>query len=228
VREGEAGGSLTVIGEECHIVSPAGLGPRAGQPVDDVDGYDNLILLCPNDHRLIDTLIGDYPVERLREIKRSHEDWVRTTLERSAGVTAITIVRGEPTFLRYLGSAREVLGVAASAEELSLDCEDPRSENDTDLVAGFLQRVYDETEMWDEYEPADRVRCTFDLDREMKALEEHGWRVFGARVRGRLTSGVPVADTPWDTAYIRLVRADSASIIRLNPEDASSIETASL
>lgn len=228
MRGSEAGGSLTVIGVECHIVSPAGQGPRGGQLVDDIDGYDNRILLCPNDHRLIDTLVDDYPAPRLREVKRSHESWVRSTLDRSTGVAAVTIVRGEPTFLRYLGSAKEVLGVAASAEESSLDYEDLTSEDETDLVAGFLQRVHDDSEMWDDYEPADRVRYTFDLEREIKALEEQGWRVFGTRVRGRLTGGVTGADTPWDTAYIRLVRADSGSIIRLGLEEGeSSTEAAS-
>lgn len=227
MRESEAGGSLTIIGEECHIVSPAGLGPRAGQPVD-ADGYANLILLCPNDHRLIDTLLDDYPVERLREIKSSHEFWVNATLQRSAGVAAITVVRGEPTFLRYLGTARELLGVAASAEESSLDYEDLTSEDEADLVAGFLQQVHDDSEMWDEYEPAHRVRYTFDLDREIRDLEERGWRVFGARVRGRLTGGVTGADSPWDTAYLRLVRADSPSIIRHDrTEGAGSAEAAS-
>lgn len=134
VAESELGRGLSELGEECHIASTAGEGPRADQVVDDLDRYGNLILLCPNDHRLIDTLVDDYPVERLLEIKRGHEEWVQTTLERSTGVAAVTVVRGEPTFLRYLGSARELLGVAASAEESSLDHEDLRSEDEVDLV----------------------------------------------------------------------------------------------
>lgn len=157
-----------MLGEECHIASTAGQGPRADQVADVLDGYGNLILLCPNHHRLIDTIVDDYPVERLFEIKRGHEEWVKKSLERSTGIAAVTIVRGEPTFLRYLGSARELLGVAASAEESSLDHEDLRSEGDVDVVTGFLQNVHDTSEIWDEFEPANRVRYTFDSTRRSR------------------------------------------------------------
>lgn len=86
VRESAAGNGLTVIGDECHIVSPVPGGPRAGIPLDDLDGYENLVLLCPNDHRLIDTLVADYPRDRVLAIKRAHEDWVRTTLAASDAI----------------------------------------------------------------------------------------------------------------------------------------------
>ncbi|MGI8515569.1 MAG: hypothetical protein ACR2NT_10625 [Acidimicrobiia bacterium] len=40
----------------------------------DRQGYDNLLLLCPNHHRKIDYLTPDeYTVERLRQIKADHE-----------------------------------------------------------------------------------------------------------------------------------------------------------
>ena len=44
------------------------------------DKYENLILLCRNCHRKVDTLKQRYPHERLLEIKASHEAWVRTAL----------------------------------------------------------------------------------------------------------------------------------------------------
>ena len=44
------------------------------------DSYDNLILLCRNCHRKVDTLKLSYPRERLLEIKANHEAWVRTAL----------------------------------------------------------------------------------------------------------------------------------------------------
>jgi hypothetical protein len=177
----------------------------------------NLILLCPKDHRLVDTLISDYPAERLREIKQTHEAWVAKTLERPAGVSAVTVVHGEPRFLHYLGTAREVLAVTASADESSLDYEELSSNEEVDLIAGFLQRVHDDSEMWDEYEPADQVRCTFDLDREIQEREARGWSVFGARARGRIRGGVAGGEASWDCASIRLVRAHSSTIIKIDP-----------
>lgn len=219
VRESAAGNGLTVIGDECHIVSPVPGGPRSGVVVDDLDGYENLILLCPNDHRLIDSLVNDYSRDRLLAMKREHEDWVRKTLAASDGLSPLTILRAQPAALRYLATAQELLSVVVSAEESSLDHETIETEEDLDLVAGFLQLAHDHAEMWDDYEPAFRIRITFELDREMKTLKEQGCMVFGARAHGNLRGGRLGGDSDWDTAYLRLVRADSSDIVRFDLSD---------
>lgn len=209
------------IRDECHMVSPVPTGPRGAIPLDDLDGYDNLILLCPNDHRLIDTLVDEYLRNRLLVIKREHEAWVRTTLAASDGLSPLTIVRATPVALQYLGTAKELLNVAVSAEESSLDHDEIDTEEGVDLVAGFLQVVHDNAEVWDEYEPAFRIRTTFQLDREIKRLKDLGWVVFGARARGKLRGQKSGADTTWDTAYLCLVRADRPDIVRFDLADAA-------
>jgi len=73
---------VCVIGEMGHIAASSNDGPRANVVLDlrDRDKYENLILLCRNCHRKVDTLKLSYPDERLLEIKASHEAWVRTAL----------------------------------------------------------------------------------------------------------------------------------------------------
>lgn len=73
---------VCVIGEMGHIAASSNAGPRANVEIDlrIRDKYENLILLCRNCHRKIDTLKLSYPHERLFEIKASHEAWVRTAL----------------------------------------------------------------------------------------------------------------------------------------------------
>lgn len=74
-------GRRVVVGEECHIVSRKPDGPRGSCPLPpDCDGYDNLILLCPIDHKIIDELEAEYPPEDLRRIKRAHEEWAEARL----------------------------------------------------------------------------------------------------------------------------------------------------
>jgi len=219
VRESAAGNGLTVIGDECHIVSPVRGGPRAGVAVDDLDGYENLILLCPNDHRRIDSLVNEYSRERPLAMKRAHENWVSTTLATSDGLSPLTILRAQPAARRYLATAQELLSIVVSAEESSLDHETIETEEDLDLVAGFLQLVHDHAEMWDDYEPAFRIRVTFELDRELNTLKEQGWLVFGARAHGKLRGGRSGGDSDWDTAYLRLVRTDTSDIVRFDLSD---------
>ena len=55
-------------------------GPRgdAQLPLDQRDRYDNLILVCPNCHRLIDAAeLEKWPAERLRRVKADHEARIR-------------------------------------------------------------------------------------------------------------------------------------------------------
>lgn len=73
---------VCVIGEMGHITASSNAGPRADLELDMRvrDSYGNLILLCRNCHRKVDTLKLSYPRERLLEIKANHEAWVRTAL----------------------------------------------------------------------------------------------------------------------------------------------------
>src|SRR5208337_5483095 len=68
--------NLSIIGEECHIISKSSNGPRFQETIktDILDNYDNLIFLCSNHHKLIDDQIEYYTVERLQQIKREHEE----------------------------------------------------------------------------------------------------------------------------------------------------------
>lgn len=74
-----------IVGEQAHIVAEREDGPRGTSPLTDSerDSYDNLILLCPNHHTIIDRDTLAYPIEKLHSIKTAHELWVRTTLTSS-------------------------------------------------------------------------------------------------------------------------------------------------
>ena len=80
------------IGVECHIVASSddwarGLNriseeenAKYRQLIDDKDGYINLILLCPNHHKVIDDQPNTYTIEAVCTMKREHELKVRASL----------------------------------------------------------------------------------------------------------------------------------------------------
>lgn len=68
------------IGEMAHIISSKKNGPRHAY-LPDYDTYDNLILMCRNHHKIIDTNVEMYPVEYLKQIKAEHIQWVNQNLE---------------------------------------------------------------------------------------------------------------------------------------------------
>lgn len=70
ISEGE-----TIVGEVCHIEAANPGGPRynLSQTDEERQAFENLILMCANHHKVIDSNPESYTVARLKEIKTSHE-----------------------------------------------------------------------------------------------------------------------------------------------------------
>lgn len=73
----------SVIGDEAHIVAQSPDGPRGDSPLtsEQRDKYDNLMVLCKIHHKQIDDQPNEFTVEKLHEIKSSHERWIRESLQ---------------------------------------------------------------------------------------------------------------------------------------------------
>jgi hypothetical protein len=65
--------SGTFVGEICHIAADNPAGPRFDPDVVDVNSEDNLILLCPTHHELVDREPFVYTSQWLRTTKLNHE-----------------------------------------------------------------------------------------------------------------------------------------------------------
>lgn len=63
------------VGEICHIKANRPGGPRydSAQSEEERQSYENLIVLCPVHHSVIDADAKSYTVERLHEMKAEHE-----------------------------------------------------------------------------------------------------------------------------------------------------------
>ncbi len=72
----------SLVGEVAHMVAEKADGPRGSHTMsaEERDAYDNLLLLCLEHHKFVDDNPGEYPVERLIEMKRTHEKWVVESL----------------------------------------------------------------------------------------------------------------------------------------------------
>lgn len=73
------------IGKIAHIVAFSENGPRSDPnfPENMKNNYENLILLCPNCHDLIDQQPNHYNAKYLKKMKNDHEKWVSTKLDES-------------------------------------------------------------------------------------------------------------------------------------------------
>jgi hypothetical protein len=68
----------TIIGEMAHIIARSPMGPR-GADLGGSDSYENLILLCPTHHTLVDKAPEHFPAETLLAWKKAHERDVEKT-----------------------------------------------------------------------------------------------------------------------------------------------------
>ncbi len=77
----------SVVGEACHIVAQSPDGPRGASDLtqEQRDKYTNLILLCNVHHKQIDDQAGEFPVEKLHQIKAAHEKNVRDKFDFDPG-----------------------------------------------------------------------------------------------------------------------------------------------
>ena len=68
-----------VIAQICHIYAFSTNGPRGktGLTNEELNSPENLILLCPNHHVVVDKQHETYPIELLKQWKREHEAKVR-------------------------------------------------------------------------------------------------------------------------------------------------------
>ena len=75
---------LMVVGEICHIRAQGEGGPRYDpeQTEEARHELDNLMLMCPEHHKVIDEQPDSYPVEELQRIKEAHEAAHEGLLER--------------------------------------------------------------------------------------------------------------------------------------------------
>jgi hypothetical protein len=73
-------GDPTIIGQMAHVIARKPSGPR-GQAGGGQDNYDNLILLCPTCHSMVDKAPkGTFSEETLHGWKRNHEETIKARL----------------------------------------------------------------------------------------------------------------------------------------------------
>jgi hypothetical protein len=72
----------SLVGDVCHIRSKTPDGPRydPDYPVDLLDAYDNVLLLCKIHHKIIDDHPDIYAVDKLCALKDQHESWIDSQL----------------------------------------------------------------------------------------------------------------------------------------------------
>lgn len=175
--------STVIIGRECHIVSSKENGPRGKEELgyDDFDHYDNLILLCSNDHTEIDTLVDKYSVEKLREIKKRHDNWVKSALKTKHSASDDEVP--PLMILKKIESGSELVKLIDSIHFFTLDNEDFHNEKEVEVIAAFLDLIkeYIEWNYFDLMNYTDIAKLGLEWSAELEKIDELGFTLFGIK-----------------------------------------------
>jgi hypothetical protein len=110
----------SVVGDECHIISGKPSGPRYKPefPIDQVDHYANLILLCRVHHKMIDDQSETFTADIIHKLKANHERWVTDALSSATFSENLTVTKSiKAAFLKVKTSMPEL--IAEMKEDLT-------------------------------------------------------------------------------------------------------------
>jgi hypothetical protein len=197
----------SVVGDEAHIIGEKLLAARGhlGVGRDDLDDYDNLLLLCKVHHKLVDDQPETYPVERLRKMKADHERWLRDTLASRPGG-----MRPHFALLHRMRSGKELCNIIGGAYVFLLDHDEPDTEEEATLISGFMQYLQDLGDCWSDMEGGQYVEMRFSLTKNIHQVEAGGFLVFGTKEQRKMRFGDNVSDCP--VAIVTVVRATNNGI----------------
>jgi hypothetical protein len=180
-------------------------------PAEEVDGYDNFILLCPDDHTLIDKQPRHYTEAVVRELKRDHEDWVR----RLGLVVPEIRIRdpnaGKPSLLHRVDTGAQLMRMLRRSLSSNVQHPDPRSQGEAGLIGDFLQNIHDWLDIWNEIGPGEQVKVEFDVSQQIGQLRQAGLVVY-AGLREKVLEGGTARPVPWREAVVSFHRADDPLI----------------
>lgn len=183
------------IGDECHIISAKPNGPRHVSGLFDYDEYNNLILLCKNHHKEIDTLTASYPEELLRFMKANHENWVKQKLDETTEASQSE----EPRFLRRVTSGKDLLNILCGAHGYRIDYDEPDTNEEHVYIGSVIQAITDYGEIAGmlNLEQGQKVEFSIELKQILDELWQHGYLVFAEREK-ELIGGSSDGDAKWD------------------------------
>ncbi|GAA3793003.1 hypothetical protein GCM10022271_26550 [Corallibacter vietnamensis] len=212
VQEVESSNSNLIIGQECHIVSEKGKGPRANPSFKgNYDDYNNLMLLCANDHKRIDDLTEIYTTEKLLQFKQNHENWVRTTLEKD--VTAFANDQENIRSLPLIKSGKQLLDIINGVHMSDFDNEELNTIEEAEKVGNLFDLLKDYIDILEDMRMTDIAKLGIELNGEIAELKEMGFLVFGTKRHIKLR-GENFKDLgAFETASIVIVRKDNPSIV---------------
>ncbi len=204
-----------VLGEEAHIVAQREDGPR-GHDADrsNIDGFENLLLLCAADHKRVDEQPDIYTVDRLQQIKREHEKWAadRWASDHADDPMVTIKARGEDAVpMDPVLTGQQVWNLVSDSSMYYMRTVEGDVDSESAQIADdFLTAARDWGDIAEDVQDQGfaAIRQAQDSLQEMLLeLWEHGLFVYGRRVMRTIKGGI-LPPSPWPTTHLVVMTAE--------------------
>jgi hypothetical protein len=188
--DGLGKGRPAVLGEECHIVARARRGPRGVDgPLDGVDDYANLILLCPNCHSTVDSRPDLFPSGKLLRIKSEHESRVASRSLPPQPLRMVYEDRLSDLKFHHMATGDMLMGVLASSLSYNHGHPPDLSSSQRALLGDFFQAASEWMDCHDIMGPKGYFEAADDLQGYIDGLREEELVVYATHRRMKVTGG---------------------------------------
>ena len=179
-----------------------------------MDGYDNLILLCASDHRLIDSQPGRFPAATVCELKGAHERW-----EQSLEVPVRALSETVQLRLTHARSGKELLDAVIGCDALHFDyCEPHDADEEEEAIAELSGELHGWGDIISELGGAERVRVASRMSELLQRLGEHGMLAWWGHVTPQWRT--PAGPMPYRLTVIEVRRmAQDRELIAAHLQD---------
>src|ERR1019366_4166313 len=205
----------SVFGEECHIVAQSPGGPRAAG-IADVDGYENLILLCRKHHKQVDDQRSHFTVERLKEIKREHEQREASRDPNDPVRLIPDPTKPAPKLLTLCRTGEDLWQSISGAYSFYPSYPGGLNDDQADVVDGLLDLLRDWLDVASELSSKEQREASRGLTEHINRLAEIGLFV-GTRARYLLlTGGASAEPSQWRSFDIEFQPVTEAKLRNAN------------
>lgn len=204
-------GKNLVLGEEAHIVSRQVNGPRY-EILENYDSYDNMILLCPNHHATVDKDEKAYSVEKLKDLKKKHEERIETSTNPKEEHSNWMLYTNKDFPLHTILTGSELFEILYGSYSLSIPNDEPSTIEESELISSFLKYIED-WDMFTELPLSERPIIQLRMTNLICELFENGFFVIGAKENAKVK--FHDSTEPWTIAHIGIVRIVGSKVARV-------------
>ncbi len=153
---------------------------------------------------IVGAIFAGLAYKRSRKGKNKKQESANTKLKEPINleIRVKRIKENIPDSLPRIKTGKEVMNIVEGSDASSFDHDELKTE-ETELVGIFFDKLRDWGDLAGDMEPSFKVNLSTELTAEIKALEDAGFYVFGAREKQVLEGNGKTTD--WSMAIVRVL-----------------------